>query len=959
MKNFDALKVTLLGLLLVGCISLSFGQSTVKGKITSEVGDPLIGASVIVKGTTVGTVTDFDGTFTLNSDEDYPITVVISYTGFQSAEVEVTSSDDIAVSLVEGITIGEEIVISASRRREKVIEAPASISVLTERKLQSVAASATPARAIINEPGVHMQQQGAGRVNIQLRGDGGIFGSATFPILDYRSLSGPGLGTFDVLNSPVNNLDLEKIEVVRGSGSALYGPGVTAGVIHFISKSPIDRPGTSIELMGGEQATYGITARHATKVSDKFGFKITGFYKRGDEFLPSFNVPIEADHLNGDVLPGSQNGIFLPGVKDDIVDATLPGTQLLTFADLDEDGDGNPLQDFWESWALTGALEFRPQDDFSITVAGGANFGNSLFYNSQGEGRTYSTESWAQVRLQKGGFFAQAFYLHNDGGTDENPTFLYQTGLDVGVNRRQLEAQLQYNFDAPNFLNSAFTIGMDYRLSQNDTEHFVYGRNEDDDDYGIIGGYAQGKFAFSPKLDLVLAGRVDGFDFIDETAFSPRAVLVYKPSPTHTVRFGYNRAVSAPSQLQINIDFPVATLVPGAFDIWLAGNVTGHDFGSDPQIVFNGLLPFPSLPVGTPGLPNAYTYAAVSADVLAQLIPGIEAQAGPDLAAAIQAYLTDPVNTPQGTTGQFFGVNLFSGQPLGLINTPAAQLRTEDTWELGYKGIINSKLAISLDIYNRRIEGSTLFTAISPGYTLLGAESIGSDLGAAVAATGLETYLTGILTGAGDPNAAATAAALTQTVSGAYAAGGDAFATGIQALIGGAILATTPTDRMPNNGVTHLAAGYRTFEAFDYWGADFGLEYFFNTELSAFFNYSYITDNVFQVPIQGTEGTEQTAISQPENKFRLGVTYGGDEGWRGSVSFRHDPSYEVFLGDYSGLTDEQNIVDASIGYKFTNGLALDLSATNLFDSEYRAYPLFPRIGRLILGKLTYSFGENP
>ena len=278
---------------------------------------------------------------------------------------------------------------------------------------------------------------------------------------------------------------------------------------------------------------------------------------------------------------------------------------------------------------------------------------------------------------------------------------------------------------------------------------------------------------------------------------------------------------------------------------------------------------------------------------------------------------------------------------------------------MGYKGVVNSKLAISVDVYNRRIEGSTLFTAISPGYTLLGAENLGADLGAAVAATGITDYMTAILTGAGDPNAAATAGALTQVIAGAYQAGGDGFAQTIAPLVEGAILATTPTNRMPNNGVTHLAAGYRTFEAFDYWGFDAGFEYFFDSKVSAFFNYSWISDNVFQVPIQGTEGTEQTAISQPENKFRLGVNYAAETGWRGSLSFRHDDEFQVFLGDYTGLTQAQNIVDASIGYQFENGLALDLSATNLFDNEYRAYPLFPRIGRLVLGKITYSFGENP
>ena len=67
-----------------------------------------------------------------------------------------------------------------------------------------------------------IQQQSAGRINIQLRGDGGLFGSASFPMLDYRPLVGAGTGTFDALNTPLNNIDIERIEVVRGPGSAEY-----------------------------------------------------------------------------------------------------------------------------------------------------------------------------------------------------------------------------------------------------------------------------------------------------------------------------------------------------------------------------------------------------------------------------------------------------------------------------------------------------------------------------------------------------------------------------------------------------------------------------------------------------------------------------------------------------------------------------------------------------------------
>ena len=140
----------------------------------------------------------------------------------------------------------------------------------------------------------------------------------------------------------------------------------------------------------------------------------------------------------------------------------------------------------------------------------------------------------------------------NDGGTKENPTFLYQTGNRTPIGRTQFEAQTQYSFETKKILKINWTTGIDYRFASQDTENLVYGRQEDDDDYTVFGGYAQGRLGINDKLDLVLAGRYDRFNFIDEGAFSPRVALVYKEN-THTFRASFNRAPSAVSLSLIHI----------------------------------------------------------------------------------------------------------------------------------------------------------------------------------------------------------------------------------------------------------------------------------------------------------------------------------------------------------------------------------------------------------------------
>ena len=946
MKNFNFLRFLFLSAVMLGTAQL-IGQGRIAGTVIDDSGEPLIGANIIVVGSSDGTITDFDGTYSFNTSQSFPLTLLVSFTGYNSQEIALDApSESVDVTLSEGVLLGDDVVISASRRKEKVIEAPASISILTARKM-AASPNDNPARNLISMPGVTIQQQSAAMFNIQLRGDGGLFGSASFPILDYRSLSGPGLGTFDPLNSPLNNIDVERIEVVRGPGSALYGPDVTAGVVHFISKSPIDQPGTTIELIGGELSTYGGALRHATKVSDKFGFKVNAQLKKGNEFTLDPDDPTDALQI-----AKFSRTVSSPTITGGIVDITQAGRVLLTKEDLDPDGDGNMMQQDWNQFLLNATLEFRPADDFSINLAGGTNSASHVFYNSQGEGLSQATEYWTQARFQKGGLFGQVFWLHNNGGTDDKPTFLYQTGNTTPVDRTQLEAQLQYNWDMPSLLNANFTGGVDFRQSTANTFNQVYGREEDDDNFGIYGAYLQGKFALGDKLDLVMAGRVDQFTFLDETAFQPRAVLVYKPSPKHTIRGGYNKAVGAPTQLQVNIDFPVAVL-PG-MDVWLLGNKEAQTF-NNPVIQLNGLLGGAQLPIGTPGLPNAVAFGGVNELVLAQLIPGLEAQVGAQLAGAIGAYLRDPVNTPGGTTGQFFGFNLFNpaNGALGLIEAPKARLRNESTWEVGYKGLIGDKFGVLLDIYRRSIENATLFTGISPTYTLLGSENIGNDLGAAVAANGIRDYIFGLLGGDANPAAGPTGA-----IQGAYVGGGNAFASNISGLIAGGILATTPSDQVPNNGATHYSAGYRTFESFSYTGIDFGLEYYVSQDLSTFFNYSWLSDNIWNPRIQGTEGTEQTATATPTKKYRFGFNYVPEYGIRANATFMHDPSFPVFLGQFSGDTDARNLIDAGVGYKFSNGLALDLTAQNLTNSDYRYFPGFPKLGRRVLGKLTYTFGAG-
>ncbi|MGB1448694.1 MAG: TonB-dependent receptor [Flavobacteriaceae bacterium] len=529
---------------LVFTFLFSFAQTTLTGTILDDEGQPLYGATVIVKDHNDGTLTNAQGEYRLDTTGNFPLTLNVSYVGFDTMSFTITDATPQRLQLSFSNRF-DEIIVSASRKAEKLQEAPAAVSVISAQQVTKSGGAISPIRALINSPGVELQQQTGQRINIALRGANGIFSTNVFPLLDYRSLITPGLEYFDSQNSPINPLDLERIEVVLGPGSALYGPDVTTGVVHFISKTPFKHPGTSAEVIYGERNTFRAGIRHAsTNEKETFGYKFNLRYSSGKDFTLDPNDPADESILNDFKTSINRATISAQGN----VDTTSPGTPLF-------DIDQAQKEDYWAALA-NASLYFRPENGMEIVTAGGWNAGTAIFYNDLGEGQAFGNEYWGQAQFNYKGWFAQSYFIKNDGGNDENPNYLNRTGFITPLERTHYEAQLQYNFDWPGLFDSEWTTGIDYRNATANTENHVYGRNEDDDDYNILGGYLQGKFKLEPTLDLFLAGRYDGYNFTNEKTFSPRAALVFKPDDQHNIRLTYNRAANPIAASDIYFDLP-------------------------------------------------------------------------------------------------------------------------------------------------------------------------------------------------------------------------------------------------------------------------------------------------------------------------------------------------------------------------------------------------------------------
>lgn len=239
-------------MLIVLCMS-SFtilAQTTLKGKVTDGK-EPVIGANVTIKGTTEGTVTDIDGNFELTTNLPTPLKLVISMVGMASSEIEVDGSkSDISVALSEESSLLNDVVVSASRVEEKLLESPVTIEKMDQKAIKA-SSSADYYDDLAKLKGVQTINGSMTFTAVNTRGFGGISNTRFVQLMDGMDNAAP------LLNFPTGNivgigeLDIQNVELVPGAASALYGPNAFNGILLMNSKNPFEQPGFSATAKAG------------------------------------------------------------------------------------------------------------------------------------------------------------------------------------------------------------------------------------------------------------------------------------------------------------------------------------------------------------------------------------------------------------------------------------------------------------------------------------------------------------------------------------------------------------------------------------------------------------------------------------------------------------------------------------------------------------------------------------
>ncbi len=867
------------------------------------------------------------GTYTVTvSAANYTDAVMtgVMLTADETKSIEIALSSD-AIQL-------EKVSVTASRRREKVLEAPASIALVGASEIRDrVAPSVTEHLKSVRA--VDVVSAGLGASYVVVRGFNNVFSGSLLSLVDNRIASVPSLRVNSYSFIPTINEDIEQIEVVSGPGAALYGPNSANGVMHIITRSPFTSQGTTISLGGGERSIFVGSLRHAGVVNETIGYKFSGNYFRGNDWEEGRS-------------------------KEDL------------------EGEGGLIFDTYKASGEF-RVDYSPNDDTTAIIASGFTQATGIELTGIGAGQAQNwTYGYLQGRFIYKDLFAQAFWNRSNAGD----TYVVRSGDPTIDNSDLYVGQIQHGYRFGEW--QRFTYGLDVLLTRPDTEGTINGINEADDNINEIGAYLQSETKILPQLKFIAAGRIDDHNQLEDYVLSPRVALAFQPNDDHNLRATYNRAFNTPRTSDLFLDIlsakdafqlganlgPALGFSPN-IDIRAQGvrSETGFTFKRDVQgrpefrSPFSPLANLPSeayISLDDPVFTNVMWNVGRSA-VMSAALPVFQAGlTASGLQEPVIAALSDGFDTliPKQVTGVRNVLRSLDPEAGDFVDVedvndvdPLKPTITQ-TYELGYKGIVMNKLAFSADVYHSRIKDFVGPLVVETPNVFLEPTTLAASLGEQITVA------------LADPANAGLNQAL--LAFDAPAQGGNGNGSPVDELVA---LFVAGTD---NNGAAFIPFGtvtpeqaadpnavmltYRNYGDISLNGFDLSLTYYLNPSLSLGANYSFVSKDLFE----NVDGLGDIALNAPKNKFGANVQYvNTDLGFGVGFRTRFVAGFPVRSGVYVGDIESYYTIDLNAGYEIPIGPRprLSLTVQNLLDRKHQQFIGAPEIGRLAMVRLTQTF----
>ena len=934
---------------LTATLAATAWAGSIYGTVTDALtGAPLAGAQVHAissTGAVFSAAAQANGAFAIHGLPLGVYTVSAGHEAGEAGEPHEEGETEIAVVDDKPSEIKlEKVSITTSRRPEKLIEAPASIAVLEGAQLRRQPAVSAHER-YRHLPGLDVAASGIVSGTAVARGFNNVFSGSLLTLVDNRIARVPSLRVNAHSFISATDDDIERIEVVLGPGSALYGPNSANGVLHLITRSPFNSQGTEINVGGGERSLLTGSLRHAGAVNEQLGYKISAEYYQGDDWE---YIDPEEERLRAALLAAESEGRVLTENEKRI------GNRDYTVDKIGADA----------------RVDYRLSDSASAILSGGFTQSSSIVLTGLGASQAADwTYSYLQGRLAAGNLFAQAFVNMSDAGE----SFLLRDGQIVVDKSRLYVAQVQHNTQLGE--RQMFTYGVDGLFTRPDTGGTINGIYEDDDNINEVGAYLQSETALSEQIKLVAAARLDDHNRLEDMIFSPRAALVYTPANTSNFRLTYNRAYSTPSNYNLFLDisaspdpfglgpaFEPALGFSPAIGVRASGvpadgytfmrSENGDPLFRSPFAPLAGLTAEDYIPLHDPGFTNVMWTVGRGA-VMAELTPlftqllAAQGLSPAEIEALIGAFDQVVPTQVEGVRHNLMRLDPNANQAAGeppfnpvgdAYDVDPIESTVTQTYEVGYKGALFNKLVAAVDVYHSRIKNFIGPTIVETPNVFLDPETLAASFGAQLA-----------------QNLGAAPATLNQVL---LALDDNEDGSAIEEIT---TLFVTNAAGIPYGTVTPgeaidpvaIISTYRNYGDISLTGADLTLAYYLNEYLNVGGTYSFVSENLFELE----EDPHDVLLNAPKHKFGAHVQYTNPElgNLSAQLRLRYVDTFPINSGVYDGIIEQYQTLDLTAGYNILSGTRLSLSVQNLLNDEHAEFIGSPELGRLAILRLSQSF----
>ena len=481
--------------------------------IDKNTGEHLPYMVIVLKGTTIGVTTESTGHYMIRNVPEGRFTVEVSAVGYktQSYEVDIKKGRSYEVNFVleEDLVHIDGVIVSATRSETTRKMSPTLVNVVG-MDVYNKTNSTTVAQGLAFQPGVRVENncQNCGFQQVRING---LDGQYTQILIDSRPIFSALAGVYGIEQLPANMVD--RVEVMRGGGSALFGSSAIAGTINIITKEPV-RNSASVShtttSIGGTSAMHNTTDINASIVSEdnKLGIAVFGQNTEKDAWDANGDGFTELSRISGQTI--GFRGYVKTGLYSKVT------------------AEYHHLQEFRRG----GDNLHLPPHEAMIAeqTEHGINTGGVKF------------DVFSKDNKHRFNTFASIQHIARDS--------YYGAGMDPNAYGKTDDltwvggAQYIYRMAECLFMPSDLTVGLEYNEDYLQDNMWGYDRVTDQT-VRIVSAYAQNEWKNS-RWGLLIGGRLDKHNLIKKVIFSPRANLRFNPTENINLRASYSYGFRAP-----------------------------------------------------------------------------------------------------------------------------------------------------------------------------------------------------------------------------------------------------------------------------------------------------------------------------------------------------------------------------------------------------------------------------